>query len=512
MVKILQRNALQPGREINWYRITDILGVGGFGITYLAKDENLLQQVAIKEYFPKEWAIRLDDGSVECSSIDNIEDYQWGMDRFISEGRILAQYDHPSIVRVMSVFEANKTAYLVMRYEEGVTLKELLKETPELEENDLKCLLRSLLDGLEQMHESGVIHRDIKPDNIFLRSDGTPVLLDFGSARQAIGEKTMDLTTVVSAGYAPIEQYAQDEGKQGPWTDIYGLGATIYRAVMGTPPPDALVRSNGLINLSRDVIPSLTDEKMDKYSYRFLKAVDRALAFKAKDRPQSIADWRKELRLEDAGESQTEENKSFVASSGVMKVEVDKIDTGQWEIEHVEKKRDTSVKPRASIEDDYGHVVGELRQRYYLNAFKALASRRLRLSWNWAAGIVTWPWIMYRKMYLWGLVIYPPIAVALILLIDYFLPAFAGPGARTPLAVLGGYFLITTLLGGTFGNEIYRRHVIGKIRKARDLKLGDKERGELLRLKGGVTFALPVAAIMSVAAAIAALAVLLRVA
>ncbi len=510
MVKILQRNALQPGHEINWYQITDILGVGGFGITYLAKDENLLQQVAIKEYFPKEWAMRLDDGSVECSSIDNLEDYQWGMDRFISEGRILAKYDHPSIVRVMSVFEANKTAYLVMRYEEGVTLKELMQETPELEENDLKTMLRSLLDGLEQMHASGVIHRDIKPDNIFLRRDGTPVLLDFGSARQAIGEKTMDLTTVVSAGYAPIEQYAKDEGKQGPWTDIYGLGATLYRTIMGNPPPDALVRSNGLINLSRDVIPSLTDEKMDKYCYRFLKAVDHALAFKAQDRPQSIAAWREELRLEDAGEAETEENKSFVASSGVMNVEVDKIDTGQWEIENVEKRGDTSGEPRASIEDEYGHVVGELRQRYYLESFKALSGRRLRLSWNWAAGLLTWPWLMYRKMYLWALIIYPTIAVALILLIDYFLPALAGPASRTPPMVLGGYFLLTTLFAGAYGNAVYRRHVIRKIRKARDLDLSDKERGKLLLLKGGVTFLFPVIALVALAAAIAGLAVFIR--
>ncbi|HSS64550.1 MAG TPA: protein kinase, partial [Gammaproteobacteria bacterium] len=408
------------------------------------------------------------------------------------------------------VFEANKTAYLVMRYEQGVTLKQLLNETPELDEEDLKTLLRSLLDGLELMHESGVIHRDIKPENIFLRSDGTPVLLDFGSARHAIGEKTTDLTTVVSAGYAPIEQYASDEGKQGPWTDVYGLGATVYRTIMGNPPPDALVRSNGLINLSQDVIPLLTEEKLDQYSYRFLKAIDHALALKAKDRPQSAAAWREELRLEDAEDAATEENKSFVASSGVMNVELDKIDTGQWQVEEVEKKKDTSEKPRASIEDEIGHVVGELRQRYYLRAFKALPARRLRLSWNWAAGFLTWPWLMYRKMYLWALVIYPPVAVALILLIDYFLPYFAGPGARTPPAALGGYFVITTALGAAFGNAIYRRHVINKIRKARDLDLSDKERGEHLRLKGGVTFLFPAIALAALAAGFAGLAVLVR--
>ncbi len=454
--------------------------------------------------------MRLDDGSVECSSIKDMEDFQWGMDRFISEGRILPKYDHPSIVRVMSVFEANKTAYLVMRYEEGVTLKALLSEN-DLDEADLKKMLGSLLQGLEQMHESGVIHRDIKPDNIFLRRDGTPVLLDFGSARQAIGEKTMDLTTVVSAGYAPIEQYAKDEGKQGPWTDIYGLGATVYRAIMGNAPPDALVRSNALINLSQDIIPKLVDEQLNKFSYRLLRAIDHALAFKADDRPQSIAAWREELRLhESEAETETEGNKSFVASSGVMNVEVEKIDTDQWEVEDVQNKGDTSGEPRVSIEDEYGHVIGELRQPYYLKAFKALAGRRLRLSWNWAAALLTWPWLMYRKMYLWALVIYPPIAIALILLIDYFLPALAGPASRTPPMVLGSYFVVTALLGGAFGNAIYRRHVIAKIQKARDLDLSDRERGKLLLLKGGVTFMVPVVALAMLAAAVAGLAVFIR--
>ncbi|MDH3315886.1 MAG: protein kinase [Gammaproteobacteria bacterium] len=511
MRKILHPNALEPGHKINWYEITDILGVGGFGITYLARDENLLQPVAIKEYFPREWAMRLDDGRVECSSIDNLEDYQWGMDRFISEGRILAKYDHPAIVRVMSVFEANKTAYLVMRYEEGATLKQVLNQTPELDEGDLKTLLRSLLDGLEKMHESGVIHRDIKPDNIFLRHDGVPVLLDFGSARQAIGEKTMDLTTIVSAGYAPIEQYARDEGKQGPWTDIYGLAATVYRAIVGNAPPDALVRSNALINVSRDVIPSLADEKMDKYSYRFLKAIDHALSFKANGRPQSIAAWREELRLGEEREVKTEENKSFVAASGIMNVEVDKIDTGQWDIENVEKKSDSAgEKPRATVEDDYGHIIGDLRKHYYKLKFKALAARRLPLSWNWAAGFFTWLWLLYRKMYLWGFLIYPVFAAVLFLLIDYSVPALFGPASRTPVAVLGGYFLITTLLGGAFGNALYRRHLLKKIRWARDLVPNDYERGELLRLKGGVTFLVPILTLMALAVAMVGFAFFIR--
>ena len=509
ILKAAHKNALKPGHKVNWYRITDILGVGGFGITYLADDENLLQRVAIKEYFPKEWAVRMEDFSVECSMEEYTEDYRWGLARFISEGQILAKYDHPAIVRVMSVFEANKTAYLVMRYEEGATLKEVLHQADELGEDELKCMLSSLLNGLEQMHESGMIHRDIKPENIFLRRDGTPVLLDFGSARQAIGEKTMDLTTVVSAGYAPIEQYAKDEGKQGPWTDIYGLGATMYRAIMGNAPPDALVRSNALLNVSSDVIPSVADEMMNKYSYRFLRAIDHALAFKAADRPQSIAAWREELRFNDASEAKTEENKSFVASSGKMDVELESIDTGQWEIENVDPERDTTGdQKRPNMEDDYGHVVGDLRKQLYLQKFKALAARKLHLSWNWAAGFFTWLWLMYRKMYLWAFLIYPLVAAGITLLVYFSLPVLLGPDAQRTVNVLGGYLLLSTLIGGAFGNAIYRRHVLGKIRWARNFDLSNTERSELLRGKGGTNLMVPVLALSLLGGAVFTIAAL----
>lgn len=500
------RNALQPGQKINWYQITDILGQGGFGITYLAHDENLLQDVAVKEYFPREYAVRLDDGAVEPAAEEHQSDYDWGLSRFISEGRILAQYDHPAIVRVMSVFESNNTAYLVMRYEQGVTLKEALLKigtAESFEEKDLKILLGNILDGLERMHESCVIHRDIKPDNVFMRKDGTPLLLDFGSARQAMGEKTLDLTTIVSAGYAPIEQYARDEGKQGPWTDIYGLAATCYRAMKGRPPPDALVRSNALINLNQDVIETLADELAGSYSHRFLKAIDHGLAFKPADRPQSIGAWREELRLGDTGEEDIEENRSFVEPSGVMNVAVENVDTGQWEIENLKKEDSDKPDSRVSIEEDYAHFIGDLRRNYYLKSFNTLAARRLGLSWNTAAGLLTWPWLMYRKMYLWAFLIYPLVAGVTFVAVTLALPEILGESGKSVEAVMGGYLLVTTVLGGTFANALYRRHVLARIRMARRLVEDDKVRAQLLEDKGGTSFLLPVLVLGAVAAALA---------
>jgi serine/threonine protein kinase len=183
-------------------------------------------------------------------SEDHGDTYGWGLNRFVTEARTLAKFRHPNVVRVMSVFEANSTAYMVMEYERGESLEKLLKAKKITGEAKLRSLVMPLLDGLKVVHEAGFIHRDIKPDNIYLRENGTPVLLDFGSARQAIGVATRTLTALVTPGYAPFEQYdtsTAGEKKQGPWTDIYSMGATLYRAVTGNGPPDAMARVNGVM-------------------------------------------------------------------------------------------------------------------------------------------------------------------------------------------------------------------------------------------------------------------------
>ena len=289
------RNALAPGYKLHWYIIRNILGQGGFGITYLAQDTNLDQLVAIKEFLPVEMAVRDHDASVHPVSGEQGEDYQWGLERFINEAQTLARFRHNNIVRVMTVFTENNTAYMIMEYEQGQGLHEVLKTKGCLAQDELLRIIMPILDGLEYIHGAGFIHRDIKPPNIFIRADGSPVLLDFGSARQSLGEHTRTLTTMVSPGYAPFEQYVSKSDKQGPWTDIYGLGATMYRAVTGKSPPNAVDRSEALLQTSADIYVPAAEMGIEGYAPELLSAIDHALAFRADERPRDIISWRAEI-------------------------------------------------------------------------------------------------------------------------------------------------------------------------------------------------------------------------
>ena len=197
--------------------------------------------VAVKEYLPRYWGTRRGDGTVGPRTGSDIEDYRWGLVRFLEEARILARFDHRHLVRVYRVFELRGTAYMVMEYVEGRTLEEELEASGPLSERRVRELLAKLMEGLEEVHEAEVWHRDIKPKNVMVRADGTPVLIDFGAARQAMGGHSGSLSAVLTPGYAPFEQY-RTRGHQGPWTDIYALGAVAYWALSGEVPEDALER------------------------------------------------------------------------------------------------------------------------------------------------------------------------------------------------------------------------------------------------------------------------------
>lgn len=288
-------NALPAGTELLWYKLGHVIGQGAFGITYLAEDTNLGRLVAVKEYLPGQLATRDASQTVEPLSDDLADEYGTGLKRFVSEARTLAKFEHPNIVRVHNVFEHNNTAYMVMQYEDGRSLGEILRTRGTLRADELPPLLFPLLDGLEAIHAAGFIHRDVKPGNVFVRSDGSPVLLDFGSARESLEEQTRTLTNFVSPGYAPIEQYTSKSNSQGPWTDIYGLAATLYRVLGGTAPSNAIERGQEIAQDGEDGYVPARQCLADTALPPLLAAIDHGLAFNAKDRPATIASWRAEL-------------------------------------------------------------------------------------------------------------------------------------------------------------------------------------------------------------------------
>jgi serine/threonine protein kinase len=282
------RNALPLDTVLLEYQLDGVLGAGGFGITYLARDTHLEKQVAIKEYLPTDLAMRALDGSVVPVATEHEHDYKWGLERFIQEARTLARFSHPHIVRVNRYFEANGTGYMVMDYEKGESLNQLLRRAAPPDEPGLRAILMPLLDGLQAVHEAGFLHRDIKPSNIFLRESGGPVLLDFGAARAAVGGATRSLTAVLTPGYAPLEQYASS-ARQGPWSDLYALAGVLYRAIVGESPPDAVSR------LKDDGVPQRLAGTSARMSAPFVQAVEWALAVDEKRRPQNVREWRRAL-------------------------------------------------------------------------------------------------------------------------------------------------------------------------------------------------------------------------
>jgi class 3 adenylate cyclase len=276
-------NTLPVGSMLMEYQLVSVLGVGGFGITYLARDTHLEKDVAIKEYYPAADVARSEGGTVALTNTQRSDTYQAGLDGFLKEARTLAGFSHPHIVRVNRYFKAHGTGYMVMDYEEGESLREFLAKSPQPPEALIKGILAPLLDGIGRVHEAGFLHRDIKPDNIYMRRDGQPVLIDFGSARSAMSERT--LTTLVTPGYAPFEQYTS-KADQGPWSDLYALGGVLYYAVTGHHPPDALTR------MKADTVAEGLAAVRGRYSDEFLDAILWAMATDEKQRPQSVAQWR----------------------------------------------------------------------------------------------------------------------------------------------------------------------------------------------------------------------------
>lgn len=288
-------NVLPIGTRIGEFEIIGVIGVGGFGIAYLAHDQSLQRTVALKEYMPAAFAMRTDQVTVCVSSDEYMETFAAGLKSFVNEAHLLAQFDHPSLVKVYRFWEANGTAYMVMPFYEGPTLKARLAQMPEPpDEAWLKEFLRQIFFALEIIHAKQCFHRDIAPDNILMLQGDRPVLLDFGAARRVIEGREQALTVILKAGYAPIEQYGNDdEMSQGPWTDLYALASVVYFTIVGKVPPQAVQRVIGV-----DPYKPLVEQAKGRYSERFLSAIDAAMALRPKDRPQSVAHFRELLDLE----------------------------------------------------------------------------------------------------------------------------------------------------------------------------------------------------------------------
>lgn len=292
-------NALPAGFELEGYRLVDVLGSGGFGITYSAVESLTGRKVAIKEFMPHGVAVRDTNGvAVRVDDAPEAANYEYGVSSFRREAQTLVTFRHPNIVSVLRYFEANNTAYLVMEHEEGHSLSKLIYGRDVMSEAQLRSLLMPILDGLEAVHNAGFLHRDLKPDNIYVRQDGSPVLIDFGSARQAISEKTRSLTTVLTPGYAPLEQYSS-HGNQGPWTDIYALAACLYLAVTGKRPIDSPAR------VGNDPVKPASDLAAGKFTHYLLAAIDAGLGVLESERPRSIAEFRALVLGHDARVAET---------------------------------------------------------------------------------------------------------------------------------------------------------------------------------------------------------------
>ena len=288
-------NALPMATRLDEFELLRVLGEGGFGIVYLAQDHSLRRRVAIKEFMPSALASRVHGLQIELNAERNRPVFNAGLASFINEAQMLAKFDHPSLVKVYRFWQAHGTAYMVMPYYEGATLKVTLEHLPGApDERWLMALLAALTEALAVIHADHCLHRDIAPDNILLLAgSGRPLLLDFGAARQVIGDATQALTAILKPGYAPIEQYAEVASlRQGPWTDVYALCAVIYAALMGKKPPVSVGRT-----LADSYVP-LSRSAAGRYSARFLHAIDDGLKLRPDERTASIAALRRALGLD----------------------------------------------------------------------------------------------------------------------------------------------------------------------------------------------------------------------
>ena len=313
--------ALPTGYMLGEYKIESVLGIGGFGVTYKAEDTALNATVAIKEYFPQAFASRSQDATQTIRAKANgYDNYQWGLQEFLKEARALAKFKHNYIVRVLRFMEANGTAYMIMEYEEGESLGDYLKRAGGyLKESDLLKVFLPVLSGLQAVHDAGMLHLDIKPDNIYLRTDGTPMLIDFGSVRQTKGNNP-DQRVALTPAYSALEQYPTINRDPGPWSDVYSMAATIYTCIVGKPPTDVMKRYETLKRKFPDPLVPATKFERPLYAKHIRETVVHGLELDPKKRPQSAIELQKALMGQSLEEARQIKKPSAGFNSGFIGV------------------------------------------------------------------------------------------------------------------------------------------------------------------------------------------------
>ncbi len=293
-------NSLPIGSKVEEFEILSVLGAGGFGITYKVLDTNLDTVMVIKEYMPNSFASRGNNNTTVTCIVTNQETFEWGMQRFLEEAKLLRKFDHISIVKTHRVFRANNTAYFVMEFYEGETLEEYLerKKSKKFTQDEILSVMMPIIEGLKAVHQAGVLHRDIAPDNIFLRVNKVPILIDFGASRNAIGVKSQNISAIVKHGYSPPEQYTSNS-VQDTTTDLYAISAVIYEMITGYKPPESTQRQTEVLNDNKDPIEDIVTKYKNRFEKPFLETIAKGLSLKQKSRVSSIAKFQEQLVKED---------------------------------------------------------------------------------------------------------------------------------------------------------------------------------------------------------------------
>jgi serine/threonine protein kinase len=478
-------NALPLGTVLNGqFVIGRVLGKpGGFGITYLALDRNLRARVAIKEYLPRDLATR---GADRATILPHTEDesglFRFGLGQFLTEAQTLAQLDHPNIVRVRQFFEANRSAYLVMDYYRGMTLAEFLDRQRDgrMPEDKAIALMQPVLDGLRAVHAQGFLHRDIKPGNLYLAQTDAggvrPILLDFGAARQAVGDRSHSLSVVLTEGYAPFEQYHR-KGKQGPWTDIYAAAAVLYRMLTGQDPDAATDRQ------SED---TLTPAARFGVSKAVSDVLAVALSVRPERRPQKVEDFQRLLHDAQQGIGPlpvTGPPQPSAPADDELEIDLpNEIDTG--------RTNPPISTPKDGKERDYRAIIGGRATGFYLKRFRRIDANagEPTAGWNWPAFLFGTLWCWYRRMWLTGAGLFVVEVFAYLvvwaLLVEGLLVGEAEADAAANLLSA----IPVRILFGMYANWFYHRRAERLIRKADTRFPTDAvARSGFLQSKGGTS-------------------------